>query len=143
MKTAHVLPVLFLIVAALFCTSCATNTTGGPGRTIEIVKLSPKEAYTFIQTNRNNPKFMLIDIRWPSEYQDGHIETAINMNLYSEGFETEIGKLDKGKTYMAYCRTGRRTAIAVDIMEKVGFTKVYLIAGDIVDWRSEGLPLVK
>lgn len=135
--------IVFMILTALFFASCAANTGGHHGRTIEIVKLAPKDAYAFIQKNSNNSKFVLIDIRTPNEYRDGHIETAINMSLHSDSFEADIKKLDKEKTYLIYCRTGSRVAIAVKMMEKAGFTKVYEIAGDIVKWKSEGLPLVK
>jgi rhodanese-related sulfurtransferase len=143
MKTRVAIPIISVILIALFCTSCATGTGGSSGRTIEIVRLTPKDAYAFIQTNRNNPEFVLIDIRTPNEYRDGYIETAINMSLHSPSFEADINKLDKGKTYLIYCRTGSRVAVAVKMMGKAGFKKVYVIAGDIVKWKSEGLPLVK
>lgn len=141
MKTKAIIRWTVLLLFAALFGACATQSN--EGRTIEVVKLSPKEASAFIESNRNNPDFMLIDIRTPGEYADGHIPTSINMSLHSEGFEADVGRLDRGKTYMIYCRTGRRVASAVDIMEKAGFTKVYGIAGDILSWRSEGLPLVK
>lgn len=143
MKSRTALYIAVLLLFTIFYSSCATQSNEDRGRTIEVVKLAPKDAFAFIESNRNNPDFMLIDIRTPGEYGDGHIPTAINMNLHSESFEADINKLDRGKTYMIYCRTGRRVAIAVDIMEKAGFEKVYGIAGDILNWRSEGLPLVK
>ena len=143
MKTKAATLIAALMLITLICTSCATGTGGSPGRTIEIIKLAPKDAYAFIQTNRDNPKFVLIDIRTPNEYRDGYIETAINMSLHSDSFEADINKLDKGKTYLIYCRTGSRVAVAVKMMGKAGFKKVYVIAGDMVKWKSEGLPLVK
>lgn len=143
LKSKALLSAAIIILAGLLCMSCTTGTSGKSGRAIEIVPLAPKDAYAFIQTNRNDPAFVLIDIRTPNEYREGHIERAINMSLHSDSFEADIKRLDKAKTYMIYCRTGRRSAIAVDVMEKAGFTKVYLIAGDIVGWKSEGLPLVK
>jgi rhodanese-related sulfurtransferase len=143
MKPKVLLAVIVVVFVGLLCASCTIGTGGRSGRTIEIVRLSPKDAYAFLQTNRNNPGFVLIDIRTPAEHRDGHIEKAVNMSLHSDSFEADVRKLDKGKTYMVYCRTGRRTAIAVDMMEKAGFTKVYLIAGDILGWKSEGLPLVR
>jgi rhodanese-related sulfurtransferase len=143
MKTRIAVYVAVLLLFPVFFNSCATQSNEGRGRAIEVVKLAPKDAFAFIESNRNNSNFVLIDIRTPAEYWDGHIPTAINMNLHSESFEADINKLDRGKTHMIYCRTGRRVAAAVGIMEKAGFAKTYGIAGDILKWRSEGLPLVR
>lgn len=142
-KSKALLAIIVVVFVGLFCASCTIGTSGRSGRTIELVWLSPKDAHAFIQAKKGDPAFVLIDIRTPNEYRDGHIEGSVNMSLHSESFEADVRKLDKGKTYMMYCRTGRRTAIAIDIMEKAGFTKVYLIAGDILGWKSEGLPLVR
>jgi rhodanese-related sulfurtransferase len=140
-KTTIFIAALWTVLA--LCTSCTAQPGIVRGRTIELVKLAPKDALNFIQSNRNNPNFVLVDIRTPEEYSDYHIETAVNINLRSESFELDINKLDKSKTYMIYCRTGSRVSMAVKIMEKAGFTKVYGIAGDILEWKSEGLPLAK
>lgn len=105
--------------------------------------LAPKDAFAVIQANRGNPSFGLIDVRTPEEFESGHIEGAININYHDDGFVDALDKLDKSKTYFVYCRTGRRSSDAVGIMKRQGFKDVYRIDGDIVRWRSEGLPLVK
>jgi len=50
--------------------------------------------------------------------------------------------LDKSRTYFVYCRTGRRTAGAIDIMTGLGFRRIVQVAGDIEGWKAAGLPLV-
>lgn len=96
-----------------------------------------------IQQNRGNPDFVLIDIRTPEEFMSGYIESAININYHDSDFVEKLDKLDKGKTYLIYCRTGRRSSDAINVMKRLQFQEVYRILGDIVRWKAEGLPVVK
>jgi rhodanese-related sulfurtransferase len=105
--------------------------------------LEPRAAYDLIQKNRNNPDFVVLDVRTPEEFNDGHIQGAINIDYNSGGFKTELQELDKKKTYFVYCRTARRSAEAVKIMKDLGFKNIIRMKGDVVKWKSENLPLVK
>jgi rhodanese-related sulfurtransferase len=105
--------------------------------------LGPRAAYDLIQKNKSNPDFVVLDVRTPDEFKDGHIEGAINVDYESGGFKTELRELDKKKTYFVYCRTGRRSGEAVKIMKDLGFNDIIRMKGDMVRWKSEGLPLVK
>jgi rhodanese-related sulfurtransferase len=103
----------------------------------------PKDAYELIQQNKGNPDFVLIDIRTPEEFMSGYIEGAVNINYHDNDFIEKLDKLDKNKTYLIYCRTGRRSSDTINIMKKLKFNEVYRILGDIVRWKAEKLPLVK
>jgi len=102
--------------------------------------ITPQEAFTLIQDNQNNPDFVIIDVRTPEEFADGHIENAINLDYYSETFGDELNKLDKNKTYLIYCRSGKRSRNALDIMEELNFREAYNMSGGIIEWKAEGLP---
>jgi rhodanese-related sulfurtransferase len=104
--------------------------------------LKPAEAFALIQKNNGNPQFVVLDVRTPEEFKEGHIEGAVNVNFNSKAFREEIGRLDRQKTYLVYCRTGRRSKEAVRIMQDLGFTHLVLFEGDIVGWKAEKLPLV-
>jgi len=84
-----------------------------------------------------------LDVRTADEFAEGHLIDAININVESGNFEAEIEKLDKNTTYAVYCRSGRRSAIAVDLMKKAGFTNLYNLDGGVIDWSASGLPLVR
>jgi rhodanese-related sulfurtransferase len=84
-----------------------------------------------------------LDVRTADEFAEGHLIDAININVESGNFEAEIEKLDKNTTYAVYCRSGRRSAIAVDLMKKAGFTSLYNLDGGGIDWSASGLPLVR
>jgi rhodanese-related sulfurtransferase len=103
----------------------------------------PKDAYELIQQNKRNPDFVLIDIRTPEEFMSGYIEGAVNINYHDNDFIEKLDKLDKNKTYLIYCRTGRRSGDTLNVMKRLNFKKVYRILGDIVRWKAEKLPLVK
>jgi len=105
--------------------------------------LEAKDAFTLIQKNKNNQQFVIMDVRTPEEFKDGHIGGAINVDYSSGGFKTELLELDKKKTYFVYCRTGRRSAEAVKIMRDLGFVNIIQMKGDILKWQSANLPLVK
>lgn len=114
---------------------------GDSTRTLKTVP--PLEAHTVIQENRDNPDFVIVDVRTPEEYADGHLENAINIDFYSPTFRDDINKLDKDKKYVIYCRSGNRSGQALTIMYDLGFEEVYNVLDGIVGWQSEGLPVVK
>ena len=86
----------------------------------------------------NNPEVIIIDIRTKDEYDVYHLQNAINIDFYADTFADELNLLDKDKTYLIYCRTGRRTGTdknnALALMKKLGFTDVYNMLGGIHDF---------
>jgi rhodanese-related sulfurtransferase len=147
MKTFTYLAML-MMVGLLYTSYTEAQTPGGKtadnaGRTTVIKVLEPKDAQQVILENKGNPNFVLIDIRTPEEFESGHIAGAINLNYHTDSFIADLDKLDKSKTYMVYCRTGRRVSDTVGIMVRLGFPTIYRINGDINRWKSQGLPVVK
>lgn len=139
----HILCVVFAILVLANAQDCIgqhrVKSHGGP----TIKTLEPKLALEFIQKNRKNPSLVVLDIRTPQEFHDGHIEGAVNINYRSPNFGTDLDSLDKTKSYFIYCTIGRRSGEAIVIMIQKGFTNIYRIPGDIVAWTAAGLPLVK
>ncbi len=83
-----------------------------------------------------------LDVRTPGEFIEGHIAGAINIDVEGSSFDSEITNLDKSKSYAVYCRSGRRSLIAVDKMSAAGFEKLSNLNTGINDWIASGLPLV-
>ncbi len=136
------------LLLAFFAVACTQSVPGQQtvataGKTIVIKILEPKETQALIQKNKDSTDFVILDVRTPEEFESGHIEGALNINYHSEDFVASLDKLDKNKLYLVYCRTGRRSSDTVSVMVRLGFTSILRFAGDIVRWRSEGLPLVK
>ena len=67
---------------------------------------------------------VIVDVRTPAEYAEGHVEGSINLDLESGQFEAELPNLDPAQPYIVYCRSGRRSGVAVEIMKASGFTQI-------------------
>jgi rhodanese-related sulfurtransferase len=105
--------------------------------------ITPQEAKEMINTNINNLQFVLLDVRTPAEFQSAHLEGAENVDYQSSSFSDEIDKMDKGKKYLLYCRSGIRSANALQVMRSKGFREIYNMLGGITLWADEGFSLVR
>jgi rhodanese-related sulfurtransferase len=103
----------------------------------------PREALALIEKNKGNADFVILDVRMADEFADGHVEGAVNVDYNAGDFRYNLTQLDKKKTYLVYCRTGRRSGAAVKVMTEMGFTNIYRMSGDMVKWQSMKLPVVK
>jgi len=107
------------------------------------VTITPEKAVKLIAKNKNNPDFVILDVRTPAEYQNGAISGAVNLDIYAADFKTKLAELDKNKTYLVYCRTGHRSAQAAAMMRDLKFQEVYDLSGGVTDWTQKGYPLIK
>ena len=85
---------------------------------------------------------VVLDVRTPGEFQSGHLLNAINVDYEGSNFEGEVQKLDKAKTYAVYCRSGRRSGLATEIMAKDGFKSIFNLDGGIENWQAAGNQVV-
>lgn len=83
---------------------------------------------------------VVLDVRTPQEFADGHLADATNIDFYGSSFVPELDGLDKDRPYFVYCRSGNRSAQTVQTMHDLGFTEVYELEGGIVNWLAAGLP---
>lgn len=86
----------------------------------------------FLDALRSLPEAILLDVRTPQEYNAGHIAGALNVDYEAETFVDEVKKLDTGKTYFVYCRSGNRSAQAVSQMKALGFKNIIELKGGII-----------
>ncbi len=84
-----------------------------------------------------NEKAVLVDVRTIEEFNEGHIEGAINIDVFSPSFQSEIEKLAKNKDYYIVCRSGGRSMSAAGAMESMGFEKVTNLAGGMMSWMGQ------
>lgn len=95
------------------------------------------------EIDKNDPGTVLIDIRTPQEFAEGHIPGALNLDFYASGFEAELNAMDKTKTYLIYCRSGNRTGQALALMNRLGFSKVINLQKGIIDWTGNMFAIEK
>jgi rhodanese-related sulfurtransferase len=87
---------------------------------------------------------ILVDVRTPGEYADGHIANAQLVDYKSADFKEKIAKLDKDQPVLVYCRSGHRSGESAKIMvNELGFKKVINLDGGFLAWSGEGKEVEK
>jgi rhodanese-related sulfurtransferase len=126
---------LFLLCGASVCQASAD---------MPVVKtISPIHFKALLDRHRADPNVVLLDVRTPKEFQDGHIQGALLLDFYSGDYEERIKALDRDKTYLIYCRSGNRSAKSLAIFEKLGFQRAYHLDTGVIGWSRENYPLVR
>jgi rhodanese-related sulfurtransferase len=85
---------------------------------------------------------ILLDVRSPQEFEEGHLHNAINLDVLSSDFTSKVDALNTQNTVMVYCRSVKRSATAASILQSKGF-KVIDLAGGITAWTSAGKSIVQ
>jgi phage shock protein E len=89
-------------------------------------------------------KAIIIDVRRPEEFKEGHIKGAVNANWQNlDEFKAKTANLDKNKPVYVYCLAGVRSDKAADYLLKSGFKQVVGLDGGIKAWNDAGKPVVK
>lgn len=81
-------------------------------------------------------RVVVMDIRTPAEFAEGHLPNAVNVDFLDSSFQKNIQALDRGKKYLVYCRTGKRSLKAVDQMKEMGFVNITHIKDGIIAWKG-------
>jgi len=97
-----------------------------------------EQAKTLIESM---PSLVILDVRTLGEYDEGHIEGAIIIPV--QELEERVSELSKEDEILVYCRTGNRSATAVNILNDNGFTKIFHMFNGITAWIQAGYPTVK
>lgn len=123
--------VLSLLASLGLCANCTAQ---------DAVKvLSPK---AFLAAAQSDTTALLLDVRQPSEFAEGHLPQAVNLDwLNREAFAIGMKRLDMSRTYYVYCRSGRRSHEAAVCLLQAGY-RVVDMKGGILLWKEQGLPVV-
>lgn len=86
----------------------------------------------------SSEKPQIIDVRTPEEFNSGYIEGAKLIDIQESGkFMEEIENLPKDNQYYVYCRSGKRSGMACELMNRAGIKNTYNLEGGIIDWTGE------
>ena len=83
----------------------------------------------------------LVDVREPVEWNAGHLRDAIHIPL--QQLPRRLDEIPRDRDVVVYCRSGGRSARAVDLMRQHGFTRVKNLAGGLHKWATDVDPTVK
>ena len=102
----------------------------------QIPKFDSLSAEAFEKFLKDNRDAQLVDVRRPEEFEAGHIDKAVLINVQDADFITKAKTLlDKSKPVAVYCRSGRRSKEAANMLVKEGF-KVYDLDSGYLGWME-------
>jgi len=106
-------------------------------KSIESTKIKSADLNRMIEEKRTD--YVLVDVRDPSEYREGHIRTAVN--IPAETFAAGSGVLPKEKKIIVYCNTGSRSYLAYKKLVGLAYPEIYQAL--LADWKDAGLAVEK
>ena len=138
---------LLVIVGTLgIVTSCSSDGSSSAEQAAaaatagEFATISPEEAATVVAEPPTD--LVVLDVRTPQEYAEGHLEGAVLVDFYDPDFADQLSELDPEVPYLVYCRSGNRSGQTLTMMQELGFASATDVDGGIVAWQSAGLPVV-
>lgn len=81
-----------------------------------------------------NKEAVIIDVRTPEEYKDGHIPGVALIPI--DQLPSRINEVPKDKKVLIICRSGNRSAKGTSLLRKNGFDNVYNVTGGMLAWRG-------
>jgi rhodanese-related sulfurtransferase len=139
-----------LAVAALALIGGLVTARADPSPPPTPVAVAPADAAPRIsqadllaRLDKKDAGVVVLDVRTAAEFAAGHVPGARNVS-----HDELAGRLDeltalRDKDVVLYCRSGRRTALAEDVLRKAGFTRLLHLDGDFLAWQSENRPIEK
>lgn len=91
----------------------------------------------------NQDNCSVVDVRPTAEYKQGHIIGATNLVLSEVAEKAERISKDKSAPVLVYCKNGTQAPSAAKQLQQAGFEQVYLLAGGLMSWQAESMPLEK
>ena len=125
-KIKRLLP---FVLSLMLLSSCGTPGSSSSGYR----QISMDEA---VKMMRDEKDYIILDVRRPDEYAEGHIPGAINVPNEEIG-TADIAELpSKSQLILVYCRSGRRSKEASEKLTKIGYTNIVEFGG-IQDYEGE------
>ncbi len=122
---------LFLLLGVMLLTAC-----GQTAETVQeavFVSITAEEAKKIMDTEEG---YIILDVRTQEEYDEGHVPGAILIPNTEIENRAEEELPDKAQLILVYCRSGRRSKLAAQILADLGYTNVKEFGG-IIDWPYE------
>ena len=88
---------------------------------------------------QKDASLFVLDVRAPEEYAAGHVPGAVN--IPHDQVASRLAEVPKDKDVVLYCRSGRRSALAGEVLAGSGYTRLQLMQGDMPGWTAKGWPV--
>jgi rhodanese-related sulfurtransferase len=122
---------IFLLLAVMLLTACGQNKEKEQGAVY--VNITAEEAKRIMDSEEG---YIILDVRTQEEYDQGHIPGATQISHEEIKEKAEKVLTDKDQLILVYCRSGRRSKIAAEVLVELGYTNIKEFGG-IIDWPYE------
>lgn len=103
---------------------------------------STNDDVTVVEARRRQADGALVlDVRESAEWAGGHVPEARHIPLSQ--LTPRLGELPKDRDLLVICRSGNRSARAVELLRRSGFARVTNVAGGVSAWATAGLPVTR
>jgi len=102
-----------------------------------ITEVTPDQTH---EMQQRGDDFLLIDTREDNEWERGHIAGAVHLGKGIVERDIESVAPDLDKEIVLYCGGGFRSALAADVLQKMGYTRVKSMSEGWRGWTQRGLP---
>jgi phage shock protein E len=133
----------FLTIAAGALIGCAgivgASYAEEPAPVADAPRIS--QADLLARMEKKDASLVVLDVRTPAEFAAGHVPGARNVS--HDQLAANLAELEplRDKDVVLYCRSGRRTLLAEDVLRKAGFTKLLHLDGDYLAWEAQQRPV--
>lgn len=129
-----------IVFAGLFTSSCNSSASSDTQETAAAANPNDPSA-RFLDKEKfaaaiKKKGAVVVDVRMPEEFEQGHIENAININFFDPEFKYKLLDLDRSKTYYLYCKNETRSKMSMKFMMDNDFKEVYVLKGGYQEWNT-------
>jgi phage shock protein E len=127
---------LAALAALLWAATAAGGGDAQPVATVGAEALLARQA-------AGDPALVVLDVRTAEEFAAGHVPGAINVP--HDQLQGRLGELAalRDKDLVVYCKSGRRSGLALEVLGKQGYTRLSHLDGDMQGWEAAGRPVEK
>ncbi len=131
-----------LVLAAVVCLARPLSAqTAAPSAAPAAVKnVSAEDADKLLKERKD---VVVIDLRNEAEFKTGHIAGAKNIDFLDSEFAKQVGALDKMKTYLVHCGSGRRSTKSLEVFQAQKFSSILHLNEGFKAWEAAGKPVEK
>ncbi len=130
--------IILLIAILIPLVACSSQGAQAPSE-VDLSALPDTVTPQQVNEIRNHPDVVVIDVREPWEYNEGHIP---NVKLIPLGtLPDRMNEIPRDKTVILTCRSGNRSGQAFRFLREQGFDNVHNMEGGILAWEKQGLPV--
>ena len=104
-----------------------------------VENVSPDQAQKLMA---DPPRLIVIDVRTPDEFAEGHIKGAMNIDFFDSDFAKKMAALDPANPVLIHCAAGNRSSQAVNaIKDTAKFPAIYHLKAGFSGWKAAGKPV--